>query len=267
MSESLEKSWADVLAAVHGHHKGLVDEGHVDPERLRLTVAARKEAVVQLRVKGLSQREIAATLGVPKSTVHDDLSETGRKAPETGQAIEVSEKDILGAARGIREERAREIRARNAELSKSPVLVPPGKFETIVVDPPWPMKKIELDARPDNKIALDYPVMTEAELRSFASSIMAMARDDCHMFMWTTQRFLPLAMELVAVYGFKYVLTMVWHKPGGVQPFGLPQFNCEFVIYGRKGTPRFIDTKGFPCCFNAPRREHSRKPDEFYDIL
>jgi N6-adenosine-specific RNA methylase IME4 len=47
----------------------------------------------------------------------------------------------------------------------------------------------------------------------------------------------------------------------------LPQFNCEFVIYSRKGTPKFIDTKGFPCCFNAPRREHSRKPDEFYEIV
>jgi hypothetical protein len=27
MSQRLEKTWADVLAAVHGHHKGLVDEG------------------------------------------------------------------------------------------------------------------------------------------------------------------------------------------------------------------------------------------------
>jgi hypothetical protein len=85
-------------------------------------VAARKEAAVQLHVKGLSVRQIAGALGVPKSTVHDDLSETGQKVSETGQSIEVSERDILDAAKGIREGRARELRARNAELSKSPVL-------------------------------------------------------------------------------------------------------------------------------------------------
>jgi N6-adenosine-specific RNA methylase IME4 len=264
----LTKLTGNLLMAMRDQVDHLVGAGLVDQEQMRLTVSARKEAVVQLHVKGLSNRRIAAAVGCDEGTVRNDLrAENSAHNAENSAPIEVAEKDILSAAKGIREGRARELRARNAELSKSPTLVPSGKFETIVIDPPWPVKKIELDARPDNKVVLDYPTMDESELRAFGDNVKAMATDDCHLFMWTTQRFLPLAMELVAVYGFKCVLTMVWHKPGGVQPFGLPQFNCEFVVYARKGTPKFIDTKGFNCCFNAPRREHSRKPDEFYDIV
>jgi N6-adenosine-specific RNA methylase IME4 len=109
--------------------------------------------------------------------------------------------------------------------------------------------------------------MSEQELEAFAETISKIARDDCHMFMWTTQKFFPMAMRLIEVYGFRYGHTMVWHKPGGYQPTKQPQYNCEFVVHARKGTPEFIDTKGFPCCFNGPRREHSRKPDVFYDMM
>jgi len=47
----------------------------------------------------------------------------------------------------------------------------------------------------------------------------------------------------------------------------LPQYNSEFIVFGRVGALPFTETKNFFTCFNAPRREHSRKPDEFYKIV
>lgn len=192
------------------------------------------------------------------ATISDEPKEQQREIVAKG------EREILQAAKEIRAERSE---ARRAELAKLKAEAPPppkGRYECIVIDPPWEMQKIERDVRP-NQVAFEYPTMTESELSEF--DVPGMSADDAHLFCWTTHKHLPVALRLLEAWGYRYVCTMVWHKPGGFQPIGLPQYNCEFVLYARKGSPQFIDTKAFPCCFEAPRREHSRKPDEFYDVI
>lgn len=137
-----------------------------------------------------------------------------------------------------------------------------GEYDVIVIDPPWPMEKIEREVRP-NQVEFDYPTMDEGELEAMKMP----AASDCHLWLWTTHRFLPMALRLLNAWGFKYVCTFVWHKPGGFQPIGLPQYNCEFAIYARRGAPQFIDTKAFPACFDSPRGKHSEKPESFYDVI
>jgi hypothetical protein len=153
---------------------------HLIPDMFDLPVIPRKQ-IPELKVKGLSNRKIAKLTGVSKDTVARELGRVdGSNEPKSG--------------------------------SNEPVI--PGEFETIVIDPPWPMTKIERDLR-EVQAGFSYDRMSDQELRKFAPTVAAMAAADCHLFMWTTQRFLPLAMELTELYGFKYVLAMVWHKAGG----------------------------------------------------
>ncbi|KWO46372.1 MULTISPECIES: MT-A70 family methyltransferase [Burkholderia cepacia complex] len=156
------------------------------------------------------------------------------------------------------------VEAHNRTLDAIVPDIPEGRYTCIVIDPPWPMQKIEREVRP-RQVGLDYPVMSEAALASF--DVPSLAADDCHLFCWATQKHLPSAFRLVDHWGFHYVLLMVWHKAGGFQPVGLPQYNCEFVVYARQGHPLFLDTAAFPVCFEAPRREHSRKPEFFYELV
>lgn len=137
-----------------------------------------------------------------------------------------------------------------------------GVYDVIVVDPPWPLQKIERDVAPF-QTGLDYPTMTVDEL----AALEVPCASDCHVWLWATQKYLPSAFQLLDAWGLKYVCTFVWHKPGGFQPFGLPQYNCEFALYARKGSPSFVDTKAFNTAFDAPRGGHSEKPEQFYDVV
>ncbi len=139
---------------------------------------------------------------------------------------------------------------------------PTDLYDVIVPDPPWPMQKIERDAR-ENQVALDYPVMQEGEM----SALSIPADDNCHVWLWTTHKFLPMAFRLLAAWEIKYVCTFVWNKSGGFQPFGLPQYNDEFYLYARKGTPQFVDTKEFNTNFVAARGKHRERPEAFYDTV
>lgn len=169
---------------------------------------------------------------------------------------EITTAGALRVARAADNEQAR------ADVAEREIEEPTGVYDVLVIDPPWPMQKIARDVRP-NQVGFDYPTMTDAELLALDIP----AADDCHVWLWTTHRFMPLAFRMLDEWGARYVCTFVWHKPGGFQPIGLPQYNCEFALYARIGTPAFVETKAFPVCFDAPRGAHSEKPQAFYDTV
>lgn len=137
-----------------------------------------------------------------------------------------------------------------------------GLYDVLVLDPPWPMEKIEREVAPEQSV-FDYPTMSEEEL----AAMTLPSKADAHVWVWTTHKFLPMSLRLLEAWELKYVCAFVWHKPGGFQPFGLPQYNCEFAIYARRGAPAFVDVKAFNVCFDAPRTGHSAKPEAFYETI
>ena len=259
------------------------DQRAINAERLRQLESQRVKA--QRSAKAAEQREVNAgrkevlsdnaTDKIPavKRDTRKEMAEN-TKLPERklrGAALVIKERPDLAdkveqgeikMADAVREIKRAEVVASLESVEAREQKALEGVYDVIVIDPPWPMQKIDRDER-QNQVAFDYPTMSEAEM----ADMQMPAADDCHMWLWTTHKFLPMALRLCEGWGFKYVCTFVWHKPGGFQPIGLPQYNCEFALYCRKGSPRFLDTKAFPACFEAPRGGHSEKPEEFYDVV
>lgn len=214
---------------------------------------------------------VGGTIVEPPSTI-PTLAEMGldKKTSKLAQdiaslpddQIEKIKSGVMAISKATTEARRTEIVNKLESIEAQQVKAIQGVYDVIVIDPPWPMEKIERDVAP-NQVAFEYPTMTEEELELLEIP----TADSCHVWLWTTHKYLPMALRLLDVWGLKYVCTFTWHKPGGFQPFGLPQYNCEFALYARKGSPIFTETKDFPVCFNAPRGAHSEKPEAFYETI
>lgn len=165
----------------------------------------------------------------------------------------------------ITEAKRIEVKAAVAEIEANPPPpLPEGQYSTVVVNPPWPMAKIETDHRP-RPVEFDYPTLPLADIAGL--SVGDMLADDAFVFLWTTTKFLPDAFRILEGWGVKCRFLMVWHKPGGFQPFNMPQLNGEFVVGGRRAIRSFGMRRRSTRFSMRPRAGHSVKPDEFYDLL
>jgi len=213
--------------------------------------------------KGETRDQIAKYADSSHGTV-DKVKAIEAKAPEEiKQKLKKQEISINKAYGEIKKEEKRtEVLTQLNDIKANEIKKIKGLYDVIVIDPPWPIKKIERDIA-SNQVEFDYPTMTIEEIEQINISYT----DNCHIWLWTTHKFLPIAFNLLQKWDLKYICTFVWHKNGGFQPFDLPQYNCEFCLYARKGTPFFVDLKDFFTCFNAPRTKHSEKPEQFYEIV
>lgn len=156
------------------------------------------------------------------------------------------------------------------------------QYRTIVVDPPWEYGKfnsfsstgstpirgaLTAAAQP-----LAYPTMSVAAI--MALPVGELAQDAAHLYLWTTQRYLWDAPEVVAAWGFKVSCVLTWCKPemGAALGFAFAP-TSEFVVFGHRGGLKPLVRH--PSTWFAASRPyvgrggptHSAKPEAFLDMV
>lgn len=259
-------------------------------ERRHLTREQRQEVVAKLRAEGWSYRRIGERLGVSHPTVMDDAEAGGRNLPPAPAVVTGADGKVYPATRpavvttnakdrdkalGVLQSApdasdgtmtSMQLRQAAARQHKpEPAITPPlpaGKYRCIVMDPPWPMQKIERETVPDQGVELDYPVMSLEDIA--ALDVPGLADEaGCHLYLWTTHKFLPDALALVAGWGFRYQCLLTWTKPSGFTPFSW-MYNTEHVVFARRGNLPLLQM-GLKLGMEAPTTRHSAKPDVFYE--
>lgn len=145
-----------------------------------------------------------------------------------------------------------------------PPLESMGRYAVAVIDPPWP-----IDWWRDQGTAgyLDFPYDTMSMAEIAELPVREILLDDAWVFLWTTNKLLPVTFGILSGWGLTYRYTMIWSKGNGPKPVGGPTHDAEFVIVGSVGQPRYRDTKAFGMVHRMPATEHSAKPEGFYDLL
>jgi N6-adenosine-specific RNA methylase IME4 len=150
------------------------------------------------------------------------------------------------------------------------------KYKTILIDPPWKYGiwggnsgKTE-SARAWNEtggnLPLPYASMSIEEIGNLP--ISDLAETNCELYIWTTQKYLPITFPFLIKWGFKYCETLSWCKePRGTGQGGLFTPTNEFIIHGRIGKmpkKQRIDTTWWKV---KRTNIHSKKPEFFQDII
>ncbi|GAI79543.1 unnamed protein product, partial [marine sediment metagenome] len=122
------------------------------------------------------------------------------------EAKELKKEELIKDKDFMKEVISEHEKARQKELSSQPkqqiyIPLPEGKYRTIVIDPAWPMPKINRKLRPNKiQIKLDYPTMTLKEIEALPIPDLAY-EDGCHIYLWTTHKFLPVALKILEIWG------------------------------------------------------------------
>jgi len=147
------------------------------------------------------------------------------------------------------------------------------KFGAVIADPPWRFTNRTGKMAPEHKRLARYPTMTLEDIR--ALPVADFIEDRSHCYLWVPNALLPEGLRVMSEWSFTYKSNIVWHKirkDGGSDGRGVGFYFrnvTEGLLFGIRGKNARTLQPGRRQVnlFGARKREHSRKPDEQYDII
>ena len=147
------------------------------------------------------------------------------------------------------------------------------KFNTILADPPWRFDNRYQKNSPEYKNVYRYSTLGLNDIKKLPVNLIA--NNPSHLYLWVPNALLLEGLEVMKEWGFQYKNNLIWHKirkDGGPDGRGLGHYfrnTTEIVLFGIKGKKaRTLPAARSQVNFLATRkREHSRKPDEMYEII
>jgi len=185
------------------------------------------------------------------------LKDKPEAAVEVAQRVARSERNRRQLARAM----ITEVRLKEREPEIAP---PPADYSVIYADPPWRYEFAPDDMR---SVEAHYPTMETEEIKGYLAAKGVRVAPDAILFLWATAPKLEDALDVMRAWGFRYRTNMAWVKDGigtGIWFRG----KHELLLLGVRGSPRPpAPADRPPSVLEAPRGEHSEKPEAVYEII
>jgi N6-adenosine-specific RNA methylase IME4 len=147
------------------------------------------------------------------------------------------------------------------------------QFGTLLADPPWQFQNRTGKVAPEHRRLSRYGTMTLDDIK--ALPVPEIVAPVAHLYLWVPNALLPEGLAVLAAWGFQYKSNIVWHKirkDGGPDGRGVGFYFrnvTELILFGARGkNARTLAPGRRQVNYLATRkREHSRKPDEQYEII
>ena len=147
------------------------------------------------------------------------------------------------------------------------------KFRTILADPPWRFANRTGKVAPEHRRLSRYETLSFDEIA--ALPVSDYADDVSHCYLWVPNALLPWGLHVLRSWGFDYKTNLVWHKirkDGGSDGRGVGFYFrnvTELVLFGVRGknARTLAPGRSQVNLIASRKREHSRKPDEQYDLI